>query len=348
LFAIFSFLGLAVFAAVIAIVINGLGLIHVPVDMFQGLIPVAGVFLAFMIVMVVLAGTNLRRMSVPLDDLLAASNRVAEGDYSTRVDEKGPPEVLSLARAFNSMASRLQVNDQQRRSLLADISHELRTPLTIIQGNLEGVIDGLYPADDARLRSILEETQILSRLIDDLRTLVLVESGTLQLRREPTDLGALIRDTAAVYKSQADAAGVQIVLSLTERELSLELDPERIRQVLSNLMTNALRYTPRGGLVRVAFTISDSNSALWPQEVKKGLSGSVVISVADSGPGISAADLPHIFDRFYKSSDSHGMGLGLSIAKYIVEAHGGEMNANSEAGNGTTISFSLPFDYLVK
>jgi signal transduction histidine kinase len=342
LFAVFSFLGLAVFAAVIIFVINGFGIIHVPVGVFQSLIPVVGVFLAFMIVMIVVAGSNLRRISVPLDELLTASNRVAEGDYSTRVAEKGPPEVLSLTRAFNSMASRLQVSEQQRRALLADISHELRTPLTIIQGNLEGVMDGLYPADETRLRSILEETQILSRLIDDLRTQALAESGALQLRREPTDLGALIRDTAAVYRSQADLAGVQINLSLTELELPLEVDPERIRQVISNLMANALRYTPRGGLVQVSLSISQSSTALRSPGEPKGSDRSAVISVADTGPGISSDDLPHIFDRFYKSNDSHGMGLGLSIAKYIVEAHGGEIKASNEGGNGTMISFSLP------
>jgi signal transduction histidine kinase len=343
LFAGFGFLGVAVFVAVLVIVTYSLGIIQVPAAVFQGLFPVAGVFLAFMIVMVVLAGTNLRRMSVPLDDLLAASNRVAEGDYSVRVEEKGPPEVLSLTRAFNSMASSLQVSDQQRRALLADVSHELRTPLTIIRGNLEGVLDGLYPADEASLRSILEETQILSRLIDDLRTLAQAESGALQLRREPADLVALIRDAVAAHKSQADAAEVRIEISLTDSELSLEVDPERIRQVLSNLLTNALRYTPRGGLVRVALADSVSGAVPGSLGMPERTNRSAVISVTDSGPGIAPADLPHIFDRFYRSNDSHGMGLGLSIAKYIVEAHGGKMYASSEAGHGTKISFSLPF-----
>jgi two-component system OmpR family sensor kinase/two-component system sensor histidine kinase BaeS len=342
LFSAFTFLGLAIFTAIIIFIINSLGIIQVPADVVRGFIPVGGVFLAFMIVMIVLTGTNIRRMSVPLDDLLTASNRVAEGDYSTRVDENGPPEVKSLARAFNSMASRLQESDQQRRALLADVSHELRTPLTIIQGNLEGVLDGLYPADGKRLKSILEETQILSRLIDDLRTLSMVESGVLQLRREPTDLIALIRDTVAVYRSQADLAGVQIELTHPETEVSMDVDPERIRQVLSNLIANALRYTPKGGFVRVNLTLHALETANQPQDAKLSPEGKIVISVSDDGPGISSADLPHIFDRFYKSNDSHGMGLGLSIAKYIVEAHGGEVNASSEVGKGTTISFTLP------
>jgi signal transduction histidine kinase len=323
---------MAVFISVVIFVVNGLGIIHIPADLFQGLLPFAGIFLALMIAMVVMAGANLRRISIPLDELLAAAHRVAEGDFSTRVVEKGPPEVLSLTEAFNSMASRLQINDQQRRALLADISHELRTPLTIIQGNLEGVLDGLYPPDETRLRSILEETQVLSRLIDDLRTLALAESGTLILRREPADLKVLVQEIVAGYQAQSDAAGVRVEMSLPEGELVLDVDPERIRQVISNLMNNALRYSPRNGLVKISLSRSVSTSGKQ-----------AVISVADNGSGIATEDLPHIFDRFYKSNDSHGMGLGLFIAKYIVEAHGGEIKAGSDAGQGTTISFSLPY-----
>ena len=132
-------------------------------------------------------------MSRPLDELVDASDKVADGDFSVRVDVKGPPEVRKLLYGFNSMAERLQVNDQQRRNMLADVSHELRTPLTVIQGNVEGILDGMYPADETRLQSILEETQILSRLIEDLRTLALAESGGLHLRKEPTDLNELVR-----------------------------------------------------------------------------------------------------------------------------------------------------------
>jgi len=332
LFAAFNLLGVAVFISVVVFVINGLGIIHLQGGFFQGFLPFAAIFLGLTIVMVVLAGANVRRMSVPLDDLLAASNKVAEGDYSIRVDEKGPPEVLSLTKAFNSMTSRLQVNDQQRRALLADVSHELRTPLTIIQGNLEGVLDGMYSADEPRLKSILEETKILSRLIDDLRTLTLAESGTLNLRCEPTDLKELVRETAAGYRSLSDATGVKIELSIPDGEILMNVDPERIRQVLSNLMTNAFRYSPRNGVVTIS--LSESLATSGKQRL---------ISITDNGSGITREDLQHIFDRFYKSSDSHGMGLGLSIAKYIVEAHGGEIKASSGVDHGTTISFSLPY-----
>jgi signal transduction histidine kinase len=331
IFVVFNLLGLAFFLVIVGLILNALGVTRFSVDQFQWIFPVGGLLFAFVIAMSILAAMNFRRMTTRLDDLLSASGRVAEGDYSVRVEEKGPPEVRSMARAFNSMTERLQVNDQQRRAMLADITHELRTPLTIIQGNVEGILDGMYPADEARLKSIVEETQVLSRLVDDLRTLSLVESGALQLKRESTDLPALIRETAAAFESQAGEAGVRIEASLAERQLSLEIDPERIRQVLANLITNALRYTPRGEPIKISLT-----------ESAEGPGRGVVVSVQDRGPGIAPEDLPHVFDRFYKSIDSRGMGLGLSIAKYIVEAHGGRIHAESAAGRGTEISFVLP------
>jgi signal transduction histidine kinase len=170
-----------------------------------------------------------------------------------------------------------------------------------------------------------------------LRTLSLAETGSLQLKREPTDIAALIRDTVSAFQSQADVSDVRIELSLSDKPLSLEIDPERIRQVLTNLISNALRYSPRGGSIKIdlaesAFPVGDDASA----------ERRVVIFVEDSGPGIASEDLPHVFDRFYKSRDSRGMGLGLSIAKYIVEAHGGAINAESAEGRGTKIWFSLP------
>jgi two-component system OmpR family sensor kinase len=273
---------------------------------------------------------GLRRMSMPLDDLLNASNRVAEGDYSARVEEKGPPEIYSLMRSFNSMAERLQISDQQRRSMLADISHELRTPITVIQGNVEGILDGLYPADEARLKSIIEETQILSRLVDDLRTLALAESGALRLKREPTNLAELIRDAVSSFESQIKEKDIRVQTSLESVE-DAAIDPQRIREVLTNLLSNALRYTPPGGEVKVHLT-----------ETSSGGERTVTVSIQDNGPGIDPGILPHVFERFYKSSDSGGMGLGLSIAKYLVEAHDGKIWTESDVGKGTNIAFSLP------
>jgi signal transduction histidine kinase len=260
--------------------------------------------------------------------MLEAAGRVADGDYNTRVDETGPREVRALSRAFNSMAARLQIHEEQRRNLLADVTHELRTPLTVIQGNLEGLLDGVYPRDDAHLTPILEETHVLSRLIDDLRTLALAESGALKLQKEPTDLATLTNETVASFRAQADAAGIELSTDAAANLPMLELDPARIRQVLENLIANALRYTPRGGMVRIRCFAEGTSR--------------VSIAVTDSGVGISKDDLPHIFERFYKSSDSRGTGLGLAIAKNLITAHGGEISAQSEPGAGTQIRLSLP------
>jgi signal transduction histidine kinase len=273
------------------------------------------------------AGYGLWRLFTPLDDLLNAADRVAEGDYSVHVEERGPREFRSLARAFNNMASRLHLSDEQRRNLLADVTHELHTPLTVIQGNVEGMLDGVYPADEVNLRSLLDETDVLSRLVEDLRTFALAESGALKLKKEPTDLGMLIRDTVAAFQPQADSASVIVNVQTADDLPWLELDPGRIRQVLTNLTANALRYTPSGGVVSIHYTQNDGRA--W-------------IEVRDTGPGIPAEELAHIFERFHKSADSGGMGLGLAIAKHLVEAHGGTLTAASKAGMGTTMQVSLP------
>lgn len=290
------------------------------------------IFLGFVLLVFAVGwgARSLRRMFTPLDELFRASERVANGDYSVRVQEKGPPEVHSLMRSFNSMAERLQMSDQQRRNMLADISHELRTPITVIQGNVEGMLDGIYPADEARLKSIIEETEILSRLVDDLRTLALAESGALHLKREPTNIAELIRDAISGFESQMKEKEIHPATLLDDVE-DAEVDPQRIREVLTNLLSNALRYTPRGGEIRIRLT-----EAVLAEE------RTLTISIKDSGPGIDPSVLPHVFERFYKSSDSGGMGLGLSIAKYLVEAHDGHIWAESEVGKGTTISFVLP------
>ena len=329
MFFVFAFLAFTGLLAIIRIIF-AMGQGSPPIGRPDLLIPFG--FLAFVLMLMAVSWgvQSVRRMSVPLDNLLEASSKVAEGDFSARVDERGPPEIRALTRGFNSMAERLQVNDQQRRAMLADVSHELRTPITVIQGNVEGMLDGLYPADGARLRSIIEETQILSRLVDDLRTLALAESGSLKLRREPTDLRELIRDTVASFEAQAKEKNLKFDFSLEEIE-ELEVDPLRIREVLANLLANAVRYTPSQGQVKVGLTESGVGEAL-----------SVLVYVQDSGPGIPSAQLGHIFERFYKSSDSGGMGLGLSIAKYLVEAHGGKIWADSEVGQGTKISFTIP------
>jgi len=330
LFLLFNLFLILIFGLFVGTVINAFdrgGNLSQPL---AWLVPVGIVFVIIIFGFAFLAARNIRRMSTPLDELVGASNKVAEGNYSVRVEEKGPPEMRSLVRGFNSMAERLEVNDQQRRSMLADVSHELRTPITVIQGNVEGILDGMYPADETRLKSILEETQILSRLVDDLRTMALAESGSLQLRREPVDLVPLIREVLAGFETQAKEKDIRIDLLVGEVE-TVQADPSRLREVLTNLLSNALRYTPRGGEVKAGLTESNT-----------GGERTVTIFVQDSGPGISTSDLPHIFERFYKSSDSGGMGLGLSIAKYLVEAHGGRIWVESKSGEGTKISLTLP------
>jgi signal transduction histidine kinase len=329
-FVLFNLIGFVILFSISAFILNVLGVVHISGNQYSLLLPAAVILFALVVLVFVFAARNLRRMSRPLDELVDASNKVADGDYSVRVDVKGIPEIRSLLYGFNSMAERLQVNDQQRRAMLADVSHELRTPITVIQGNVEGIIDGLYPADETRLKSILEETQILSRLVDDLRTMALAESGSLQLKREPTELAVFIQEVVSGFESQTKEKDIHVKLSLTDVD-SINVDPLRIHEVLNNILSNALRYTPRGGEIKVGMT-----------EAGSGLERSVTVTVQDSGSGIESEELLHIFDRFYKSSDSGGMGLGLSIAKYIIEAHRGKIWAESAAGQGTRISFTIP------
>jgi signal transduction histidine kinase len=296
--------------------------------MMTGPLRFLGPLVALLFIIAIVTGVvrGFRRVAVPVRDLMEAAGRVEFGDYAVRVPENGPRDVRDLARAFNAMTARLQVNEEQRRKLLADVTHELRTPLSVVQGNLEAIVDGVYPADDAHLGPLLEETRVLARLIEDLRTLSLAESGVLKLQREPTDLGILITEAVASFRAQAEAAGVQIQAHLADDLPLLEIDPVRIREVLSNLIANALRYTPPGGTVTIEARTN----------------GSVEIAVRDTGAGIPGERLPHIFDRFYKSDESHGSGLGLAIAKNLVAAHDGGIVAESEPGRGTTIRFTLP------
>jgi two-component system OmpR family sensor kinase/two-component system sensor histidine kinase BaeS len=330
-FLLFNLFGFLMFAGIAAWVYVSVSRGLEPSSPFFDWILTAGVlFILLVVAMSILGARSFRRTFHRMDELVEASTKVAEGDYAVRVEESGPPAVRGLMRGFNSMVQRLQASDRQRRDMLADVSHELRTPITVIQGNVEGILDGLYPADEARLKSILEETQTLSRLVDDLRTLALAESGSLQLRREPTEMSPYLREIVTGYDAQAREKDIRIELALAEVE-ALNIDPVRIREVVTNLLSNALRYTPRGGQINVGLT-----------EPGDGRARGVTVFVQDSGAGIDPADLPHVFERFYKSSDSGGMGLGLSIAKYLVEAHKGRIWAESNAGHGTTISFSLP------
>jgi two-component system, OmpR family, sensor histidine kinase BaeS len=281
--------------------------------------------IAFLIIAIFFGA--MRRFGFPFADIVAAAERVGDGDYSTQLAEHGMPSLRSVARAFNSMTARLRANEQLRRHLMADIAHELRTPLTIIQGRLEALIDGVYPRDDARLQELLEETRVVARLVEDLRTLANADSGALALQKEPSDLVLLIHDAANSLASEAEARGVALRIDEGEELPLLLIDPLRIREVLVNLLANAIHHTPAGGSVSVG--AGQRNDSIF-------------VRVTDTGSGIAADELPKIFDRFYKGASSKGSGLGLTIARNLVEAHGGEIHAESEIGKGTTITFVLP------
>jgi two-component system OmpR family sensor kinase/two-component system sensor histidine kinase BaeS len=266
---------------------------------------------------------------------MAAADAVAGGDLSVRVRENIPGEFGQLARSFNRMAAELASVEQQRRNLTADVAHELRTPLHIIQGNLEGILDGVYLPSGEHIAATLEETRLLARLVSDLQTLSLAEAGQLPLHRAPLSAADLLEDTATSFSGPAAAAGLELRLELPvpAEELLLDGDPDRLEQVLNNLVGNALRYTPGGGHITLG---------------AQAIAGGVRLTVADSGAGIAPEDLPHIFDRFWKGDrtrarrEGAGSGLGLAIARQLVQAHGGQIWAESQPGQGTTFFIDLP------
>jgi two-component system sensor histidine kinase BaeS len=237
-----------------------------------------------------------------------------------------------LARGFNEMVTRLEVDEARRRRLLADVSHELRTPLTVVQGNIEAILDGVHQADEAHLSAILEETRVLGRLVDDLRTVALSESGSLPLHREPTDLSIVATDAVGSFRAAAESAGVALGLEIADDIPLLEVDPVRIREVLVNLVANALRHTPAGGSIAVDARVDEG-------------AHSAVVTVRDTGSGIEPDLLPHVFDRFAKGAASKGSGLGLAIARGLVEAHGGSIDVESAPGGGSTFRFRIPLTH---
>ena len=328
LFAVFFLVVGSAFVVVGSIVLSFVGLLGG--GSAPGLPQLAAfVVLAAGVVAFVAIGRLFRATASTLDELVAAARRVEGGDYGVRVavPSRGPRPLRDLVHGFNTMVERLEADERQRRSLLADVSHELRTPLSVVQGHLEAIADGVYPADDAHLGTILDETRVMARLVDDLRTVALSETGSLPLHPEPTDLGVLVGEVVSSFGAAAESAGLALVAEVDESVPLLEIDPVRTREVIANLVANALRYTPATGTIRITASAQD---------------GHVRVAVADTGRGIPADVLPHVFDRFWKSADSRGSGLGLAIARNLVHAHGGEIGAESPAGGGTTIWFTLP------
>jgi signal transduction histidine kinase len=275
-----------------------------------------------------------QRISHPVSALTDATHSIAEGDLSVRVPENYVGEVGTLATSFNRMAEELERADELRRNLTADVAHELRTPLSVIRGKLEGVLDGIYPATDAHLEPVLEEAELLTHLVEDLRVLTLAENGQLSLERRPMDITNLLRDAQVNFAPHAEDRGITLVLDLPEDLPNIQGDWRRIAQILGNLLTNALRHTPRGGFVTLSARTEES---------------AIGISIRDTGSGIPEEDLPFVFERFWRGEKSRtrksgGSGLGLAIAKQIVELHGGTIHVESVMGSGTTFRFKLPTD----
>jgi two-component system, OmpR family, sensor histidine kinase BaeS len=227
---------------------------------------------------------------------------------------------MAFRRAIRRVGGAFAEQDRLRRQLMADVAHELRTPLAILQGRIEGLLDGVYPRDETHLAELLDETRHLARLVEDLGTLAHAEAGALELRKEPVDLGDLLRDVAASLPRP-------IVVEVPAELPAIEADPVRIRQVLLNLLANAMRHTPAEGDISVEMQAQPRH---------------ILIRVRDTGSGIAPEDLPRLFERFQKGSDSRGSGLGLPIARKLVLAHGGDIGIESVVGEGTEVTVSLP------
>ena len=272
-----------------------------------------------------------RRVVTPLADVIAAAQSVADGDLSTRVQVRGPGDLRTLSESFNRMAGALQASDRQRRDLLADVAHELRTPLTVIRGKLEGVLDGVYPADEAHVAPVLAETYVLERLVEDLRTLTLAESRQLRFDLRPVALQDLAGEAANLFEAEATDRGISVCVQCEPNLPPVVADAQRTSQVIGNLLGNALRFAPENG--RVVIELS---------RVAEG----VELAVSDNGPGIPEPDLARIFDRFWRADRARtraagGAGLGLAIARQLVEAQGGTISATNTPTGGLRVAFRL-------
>ena len=274
-----------------------------------------------------------RRVLAPARQLSAAANRLGAGDLSQRVEVRGRDEIANLGRTFNSMAEDLERAEQQRRSLMADVAHELRTPISNIQGYLEAVRDGLLQPTSATIDTIHQQVLHVTRLIEDLRLLALAEAGALQLERMPDSLEEVLRRSIEAVRPRAEARGITLALEIPPSLPLVEMDRTRIAQVVGNLLENAITHTPDGGSVTVLAEAGDGAAAQ--------------VTVADTGAGMSGSDVGRVFERFYRVDRSRarstgGAGLGLTIARQLVEAHGGSIRAESEVGTGSRFIFELP------
>ena len=277
-----------------------------------------------------------RTLTAPLRHLTEGARAIGARNLSRRVEVKGTDELKEVAYAFNEMAADLEKAEQLRRNLIADVAHELRTPLTVIQGNLRAMLDGVYQLDNAEVARLYDQTRLLSRLVNDLHELAQAEAKQLTLNLQETDLAGLITTTGETFAPLAEEKGVKLQTLLPDNLPPIQADPARLAQVLHNIISNGLRHTPQGGSI----TVSVAPNA-----------NVVRLDITDSGDGIPPEHLPHIFDRFYRtdparSRDKGGAGLGLAIARAIVEAHGGQISVASQGlpGQGTIFTITLPLN----
>jgi signal transduction histidine kinase len=293
-----------------------------------GLLAPVALISVFLAVLTIVIGILLvRRMVNPLAQVIAAARAVAGGDLSTRVSVSGPDDLRALSDSFNHMAATLERNDHERRDMLADIAHELRTPLTIMRGRLEGIVDGIYPANAEHITPALEETYLLERLVEDLRLLTLAESRQLHFEKSDVNLNDLALHVIDMFQAETEEKHISLSARLPDADVVIIADHQRTEQVVGNLVSNAIRYTPEGGSVWI--TVEKTQ-------------GSIVLSVSDNGPGVPPEDLPRIFNRFWREEKSRsrasgGVGLGLAIARQLVEAQGGQISAQNLPDGGLQV-----------
>ncbi len=296
------------------------------------LIPIAFISVFLALLTAVIGLLLMRRVVTPLAEVIAAARTVASGDLSSRVPVSGPQDLRLLSDSFNQMATALQASDQQRRNLLADVAHELRTPLTVIRGRLEGMVDGVYPLEIGQIAPALEETYLLERLVEDLRLLTLAETHQLPFEVRTLPLGELVARAVDLFAAQAEELGIRLEIENRAPQALVCVDPQRTQQVIGNLISNALRYTPKGGKT-------------WLEVEQVG--ETVVMRVNDNGPGVSVEHLPHLFRRFWRGEKSRsrasgGAGLGLAIARQLVEAQGGSIHARNLPEGGLQVEIAFP------
>ncbi len=279
------------------------------------------------------------RFLKPIRGMITAAGQLAKGDLSQRVPVQGNDELATLGRTFNLMANSLQKAEKSRRAMTADIAHELRNPLAVQRANLEALQDGIYPLTPENLEPILEQNRLLTHLVEDLRTLALAESGQMGLEKVAVDFPALVKSVIERFEPQANARQISLNFNCQDKIPTLSLDAFRVEQILGNLISNALRYTPENGKIDLNIRLQS-----WKNGKQR-----VQLDVHDSGSGIPEGSLPHVFERFYRADRSRsrsegGTGLGLAIARQLAEAHGGNLEAQNHHNGGAMFTLTFPME----